>query len=288
MSFLSKIVNHQRHTKTLVYIYENYIPESIEPIVNVFKSFYINQLELNDKHASIYSLLTVVFIVLALFGVLMNLIISIVDRFSNNGKSKNNKCVLFGPCGAGKTALFNKFLYGRHPKTVTSISMNEVKVILKGDDTANQKRIDLIDYPGHPSMKNELNSLLTGCLCGIFVIDGTNPKIQECCELLYDLFVNTEFNNNPSPLIICINKQDLHNCKNSDIIEKELEQELDKIKESRGSIEEIGSKQTLKLGVEGQTFSFENDAPCNVYFKDISVNSDKDIKLLNDFILANF
>ena len=115
------------------------------------------------------------------------------------------------------------------------------------------------------SIPSDVLSLMPGCICGIFVIDGTKPMVQECCEYLYDLFVYEPFVNNPAPLIILVNKQDCEGCKSYHDIITSLETELyvfwyslndvwyrDKIKESRGSIEEVGKTQSIKLGIEGQ------------------------------------
>ena len=57
------------------------------------------------------------------------------------------------------------------------------------------------------------------------------------------------------------------------------------IKESRGSVEAVGESNTNKLGVEGQKFSFEKDAPCKVYACNCSVKN-RDIQKITGFISA--
>lgn len=57
----------------------------------------------------------------------------------------------------------------------------------------------------------------------------------------------------------------------------------DLIKESRGSVEAVGESNANKLGVEGQQFTFEEDAPCEVYACNCSVK-DRNIHKITGFI----
>ena len=59
----------------------------------------------------------------------------------------------------------------------------------------------------------------------------------------------------------------------------------DLIKESRGSVETVGESNANKLGVEGQKFSFEKDAPCKVYACNCSVK-EHNIEKITGFISA--
>ena len=112
---------------------------------------------------------------------------------------------------------------------------------------------------------------------------------------LYDLFVNPSFVTHPCPLLLAINKSDLPNCEDNQSVFEKIENELycclwrviisDLIKESRGSVEAVGESNTNKLGVEGQKFSFEKDAPCKVYACNCSVKN-RDIQKITGFISA--
>ena len=61
----------------------------------------------------------------------------------------------------------------------------------------------------------------------------------------------------------------------------------DLIKESRGSVETVGEQSVNKLGVEGQKFSFEKDAPCKVYACNCSVK-DRVVQKVTGFMTACF
>ena len=70
----------------------------------------------------------------------------------------------------------------------------------------------------------------------------------------------------------------------------------DQIKESRGSVEAVGESNVNKLGVEGQvriwreidgqTFSFEKDAPCTVYACNCSVKN-RDVQKVIGFMSSS-
>lgn len=93
----------------------------------------------------------------------------------------------------------------------------------------------------------------------------------------------------PCPLLLAVNKSDLPACADNQVVFEKLENELllfafiiirrDIIKESRGSVEAVGESNTNKLGVEGQKFSFEKDAPCDVFACNCSVKDRKTEKI---------
>ena len=99
----------------------------------------------------------------------------------------------------------------------------------------------------------------------------------------------------PCPLLLAVNKSDLPACADNQVVFEKLENELllfafiiirrDIIKESRGSVEAVGESNTNKLGVEGQKFSFEKDAPCDVFACNCSVKTNHYQKI-SGFIAA--
>ena len=133
----------------------------------------------------------------------------------------------------------------------------------------------------------------------VYLIDGTEYNVSSIAEYLpvplptprnlYDLFVNPAFVAHPCPLLLAVNKSDLPPCADNQVVFEKLENELfvsaaflirrDIIKESRGSVEAVGESNTNKLGVEGQKFSFEKDAPCDVFACNFSVKDRKTEKI---------
>ena len=133
----------------------------------------------------------------------------------------------------------------------------------------------------------------------MYLIDGTQYDANAIAEYfsfpflrhrnLYDLFVNPTFVAHPCPLLLAVNKSDLPSCADNQVVFEKLENELlvsttlltrrDIIKESRGSVEAVGESNTNQLGVEGQKFSFEKDAPCDVFACNCSVKDQKTEKI---------
>ncbi|KNB41279.1 hypothetical protein JH06_5669 [Blastocystis sp. subtype 4] len=208
--------------------------------------------------------------------------------------------LLIGCCDSGKTALFYA-TQNQFPETVTSIKENIASITCASinEDIGGKdpKRVigKIVDIPGHPAVRkfdyrvvlnlSRVNDHIPHAAGIVYMVDGTSYDVKAIAEELYDLFVNPAFVTHPCPLLLAINKSDLPNCEDNQSVFEKIENELDLIKESRGSVEAVGESNTNKLGVEGQKFSFEKDAPCKVYACNCSVKN-RDIQKITGFISA--
>ena len=184
--------------------------------------------------------------------------------------SKNKDAILFiGPCGAGKTALSYKVCYDCFPDTTTSIKAGKY-ILSRG----NSKSVPVIDFPGHPKLRSQVNEYLSRARRIVFVVDASKIQTQarEAAEFLYDLFTNPLLENGP-PMLIACNKSDIPGSRPPPRVKLAIQQELDKIKKTRQSMEIVGDNESVSLGREGQPFSIERDPPIKVSFASISGKS---------------
>ena len=195
--------------------------------------------------------------------------------------------LLLGPCGSGKTSFFYLATQDEVPETVTSLKENVASFTCAAELDSKRAAGKLVDFPGHPSVRNQLEKYFPHAAGIVFMVDGSGYEVKEVAEFLYDIFVNPRFVSHPCPLLIAVNKSDLPGCADNQTVVGQIESELDLIKESRGSVETVGERAGNRLGVEGQKFSFQKDAPCKVYACNCSVKN-RDVQKVTGFITASF
>lgn len=107
---------------------------------------------------------------------------------------------------------------------------------------------------------------LSNVICIIYLIDGTNVNEVDAATFLNSLFSNPQFVENPAPVLLAVNKNDLKACKFSTDVYNAVEREMGKL---RGD----------------DKYTFKKFAPCTVYSLNCSV-SENYLKLMLEFIGA--
>jgi len=196
-------------------------------------------------------------------------------------KTRKRSVLLLGPCGAGKTVLIFQLCHGEIPQTVTSMKEN----VMVYNDEELKKPVEMIDFPGHERLRSNLLSRVEETSAIIVLLDSNNMKahIRPTAEILFDILTHPSMENNPPPLLVVCNKQDLPNAKAEIRIKKALELELDNLKKTRGKLSDVllSADQTdpktkleqeqLSLGQIGKPFAFDVDSPCQVEFCKASI-----------------
>ena len=189
--------------------------------------------------------------------------------FLKKGK-KENTVFLVGLSGSGKTALFYYLIAKQNTPTITSHEYDIVK---------SNKRMHLVDLPGHPRIRTEVMNRLKEATGIIFTIDSETvlKNMSDIANFLYDILSDTTIIQNKVPFLILATKSDIKGSRDIDLIQQDLEKELDFIRSNRftANYVEHGESEQLFLGEEGKEFTFAqltnsvSFQTCSVIHKDI-------------------
>eukprot|EP00471_Norrisiella_sphaerica_P000626 CAMPEP_0184485222 /NCGR_PEP_ID=MMETSP0113_2-20130426/6859_1 /TAXON_ID=91329 /ORGANISM="Norrisiella sphaerica, Strain BC52" /LENGTH=196 /DNA_ID=CAMNT_0026866585 /DNA_START=216 /DNA_END=806 /DNA_ORIENTATION=- len=181
-----------------------------------------------------------------------------------------------GPMGSGKTALFYRLVLGPSkdiPRTVTSQVPNEDEF----SPSAEQKAINLVDFPGHDSQWPAAVERMQQASGVIFLIDATEPNINVAGQKLFDLMSDPKVKLRRVPFLVACNKSEEAGAKKVAEIEDELLEDLRDRMEMKDTIEDTEGNviQKTLVNEEDDTtdmFEFEH-APCPVNFAAVSVKN---------------
>jgi signal recognition particle receptor subunit beta len=150
--------------------------------------------------------------------------------------------------------------------------------------SSSQKSIPIVDFPGHPRLRTQLMESLSSAKKIVFVIDASNIQshVRVAAEFLYDLFTNPLMDNGPSVMVAC-NKSDVAGARPPARVKLALQQEIEKIRKTRQTLEVTGESDVMPLGREGKEFVIERDSPVEVLFSAISGKSGS-LDAITDFI----
>ncbi|XBI08608.1 hypothetical protein VPH35_136313 [Triticum aestivum] len=146
--------------------------------------------------------------------------------------SKPNTIVLSGLSGSGKTVLFYQ----------------------KGKI----KPVHVIDVPGHARLKSKLDEVLPQAAGVVFVVDALDflSSMQASAEYLYDILTKATVVKKRIPVLIFCNKTDKVTAHSKEFIKKQLEKEVNKLRESRNAISSADISDEVQLGLPGEAFNF--------------------------------
>ncbi|XP_024372786.1 uncharacterized protein [Physcomitrium patens] len=207
---------------------------------------------LKHDQAALYTTIAVLFVTL--------LTLFIVTRVTFKRK-KSKTVLLVGLNGAGKTALFYQLRDGTtHQGAVTSMEPNADTFILHSETSkkGKVKPVHVVDVPGHPKLRPQLEELLPKSCCLVFVVDALDfmPHVRAAAEYLYELLTNKEVVKRRIPILLTCNKMDKITAHSSNFIKGQLEKELNKLRKSRTSVSAADVSSEISLGVQGEVFNF--------------------------------
>ncbi|XP_044955976.1 signal recognition particle receptor subunit beta-like isoform X2 [Hordeum vulgare subsp. vulgare] len=175
--------------------------------------------------------------------------------------SKPNTIVLSGLSGSGKTVLFYQLRDGSsHQGTVTSMAHNNATFVLHSEleRKGKMKPVHVIDVPGHARLKSKLDEVLPQAAGIVFVVDALDflSSMQAAAEYLYDILTKATVAKKRIPVLIFCNKTDKVTAHSKEFIKKQLEKEVNKLRESRNAISSADITDEVQIGVPGEAFNF--------------------------------
>jgi len=175
--------------------------------------------------------------------------------------SRPNTIVLSGLSGSGKTTIYYQLRDGSsHQGTVTSMEENSDTFVLHSEQERKDKvkHVHIIDVPGHARLKPKLDEVLPKAAAVVFVVDAQDflSSMQAAAEYLYDILTKATVVKKKVPVLIFCNKTDKVTAHSKEFIKKQLEKELNKLRESRNAVSSADISDEVQLGVPGEAFNF--------------------------------
>ena len=179
------------------------------------------------------------------------------------------KVLLVGLSDAGKTICFTQLVARKFVNTVTSMKVTECPFDLNG------KYRLAVDIPGFDRLRAKFwddNKRSANAL--VFLVDSAAfvNNVRDVADFLYTILADPAVTGRRVPILIAANKQDQPLAKSAAVIRKQLEKELQVIRETRAadlaSTNESGTAQAL-VGHADKEFSFQ-DLRNRVSFVDCS------------------
>ncbi|AQK52212.1 hypothetical protein Zm00014a_035809 [Zea mays] len=175
--------------------------------------------------------------------------------------SRPNTIVLSGLSGSGKTTIYYQLRDGSsHQGTVTSMEENSDTFVLHSEQERKDKvkPVHIIDVPGHARLKPKLDEVLPKAAAVVFVVDAQDflSSMQAAAEYLYDILTKATVVKKKVPVLIFCNKTDKVTAHSKEFIKKQLEKELNKLRESRNAVSSADISDEVQLGVPGEAFNF--------------------------------
>ena len=194
---------------------------------------------------------------------------------SGGGGGRKPRAVLFlGPCGGGKTLVFQRLVDGASSgeaiETVSSMMASECDV-----DVGGGAKGRVVDFPGHHRLRGPLEGELARAAGVVFFLDASvaTQQAKPGAEILYQVLTSAR----PPPILFLCNKSDKVGAKAPPRVKLVMANELETLRKTSAAISSIGDDgkpPRATLGEPGKAFNFDAHAPCDVSFLAISGKND--------------
>jgi signal recognition particle receptor subunit beta len=194
---------------------------------------------------------------------------------------RRTKCLLCGPMGSGKTTIWQRLVTGATAKNTHTSMVPNVGTVRTENGS-----FELVDFPGHGRLKDDLAAHLPAAKVIVIVLDavaatdehvGTHNVASLLARLIEDKSVSAG-----ASLVIAANKRDEDASYSAKAIRTMLEKELTTLFAARGAAigkvagaagtKKAASKrsETGLIFEEGEQFTFEASCSVPVSFVDIA------------------
>ncbi|KIY72117.1 P-loop containing nucleoside triphosphate hydrolase protein, partial [Cylindrobasidium torrendii FP15055 ss-10] len=212
----------------------------------------------------------------ALAAVFLLLVVFLFSRRSVATR-RGSSVLLVGAADAGKTSIFSKLAYDNPLPSHTSLQTNVSTFLLEGE-----KRIQIVDTPGHPRIRDQFRDHLEDARVVVFVVDSSTvsrngAEVAEHLHLIMHAISNLPASHKLPTLLVLAHKADLLKTTSTtneassgthalNRVRTVLERELEKRKTVQANglgVEKLGEdaeKSDVMGGLEcsGPTFTFDH------------------------------
>jgi len=211
-------------------------------------------------------------------------------------RSTGNLLLLVGPPDGGKTAILSMLVYDQALPTHTSLQVNASSVAVP-----RKKPLTVVDIPGHPRIRNQVNEHITNSKAIAFVVDASTisrngPVVAEHLHIILNAITSLPPSQVLPSLLILAHKSDLvkSGTTSSTIealainrVKTILERELEKRRASQSGgvgVEELGEEGArtelggLECSGEKGVFRFDAWEGGEVVFLGTSVKTEKSVE----------
>eukprot|EP00117_Sycon_ciliatum_P045234 scpid89752/ scgid32535/ Signal recognition particle receptor subunit beta len=212
-------------------------------------------------------------------------------------RARGRNFLLIGLNGAGKTLMYSQLRYREEKHTVMSVAENKGKVHIR--DNKIEKVFDIVDIPGHDSLRKILLEKYLPTARGIvLVVDSSSfsKDVRDVAKLLFSVLATSSVRRNRASILIACNKQDIPTAKSAKLVEQMLEKEIDALRTTRAAAlsDTDDTRSSVQVGKSGKEFSFADVHPLSVRVaeccaKDFDALDDRetDLSRIIDWLLAS-
>ena len=240
------------------------------------------------KWIGIYSIVMNLALAITILVVALSSLLYWCIFLTRKKSTKRDLVLIVGPCGSGKTVLTYQLECGHLVQSVTSMEPHTVQVRCGSN---NASFLSIVDFPGHPRLRSRLcTEYLSRAKKVVLVVDSAASlsKFREAAEILYDMLIDSSFENNGPPVLVACNKCDIPGSLSAVRTKLRLQEELEKVRKTRQSlVESSETASRIILGRDGQPFSMDRDAPVAISFESVSGQAGTTLKEIMKFMATD-
>ena len=182
---------------------------------------------------------------LILFTILVGALVLgvlLFGRRGGGGQRGGNKLLLFGPMGAGKTALYHQLRYGRTVPTLTSMQKSDATFVFHAERAASPRpaAAHVVDVPGTGRLRSQLlaEAASSSVLCCMIDATKLSAQAKEAAGMLFDVLSSEAVERRQPTLVVALNKADLAGCASAQAARTLLASEIQKVRLARTTLQD--------------------------------------------------